>query len=49
MTHPLSEQCLLAERAEVADLKLFVPTEFGNRTDRDNPKSVLAFKQCVTS
>ena len=42
MTHPLSEQYLLVERAKAAGVKLFVPSEFGDRTDRDNSKSVFA-------
>jgi len=43
----LQAQHLLAEQAKAAGVKLFVPSEFGDRTDRENPESVFALKQAV--
>ncbi|KAI0300091.1 NAD-P-binding protein [Multifurca ochricompacta] len=43
----LQAQHLLAEQAKAAGVKLFVPSEFGHTTDRENPKDVFALKQSV--
>ena len=50
LTHTSSAiqaQHLLAEQAKAAGVKLFVPSEFGDRTDRENPEGVFALKQSV--
>jgi len=50
LTHTLSAiqaQHLLAEQAKAVGVKLFVPSEFGDRTDRANPEGVFALKQSV--
>ncbi|KAH9991970.1 NAD-P-binding protein [Russula compacta] len=43
----LQRQHLLAEQAKAAGVKLFVPSEFGDATDRENPEGVFAVKQSV--
>jgi len=43
----LQSQHLLAEQAKAAGVKLFVPSEFGNATDRKHPEGVFAVKQSV--
>lgn len=43
----LQAQYLLAEQAKAAGVKLFVPSEFGDATDRENPEGVFAIKQSV--
>jgi uncharacterized protein YbjT (DUF2867 family) len=43
----LQAQHLLAEQAKVAGVKLFVPSEFGDATDRENLEGVFAIKQSV--
>jgi len=47
--HPaaLQVQHLLAEQARAAGVKLFVPSEFGGATDRENPEGVFAIKESV--
>jgi uncharacterized protein YbjT (DUF2867 family) len=48
-SHPASLQAqhLLAEQAKAVGVKLFVPSEFGDATDRENLKGVFAIKQSV--
>jgi uncharacterized protein YbjT (DUF2867 family) len=43
----LQAQHLLAEQAKAAGVKLFVPSEFGDATDRENLEGVFAIKQSV--
>lgn len=43
----LQAQHQLAEQAKAAGVKLFVPSEFGNATDRENPEGIFAIKQSV--
>jgi uncharacterized protein YbjT (DUF2867 family) len=43
----LQAQHLLAEQARAAGVKLFVPSEFGDTTDRENLEGVFAIKQSV--
>jgi len=43
----LQAQHLLAEQAKAAGVKLFVPSEFGDPTDRENPQGAFAVKQSV--
>lgn len=43
----LQAQHLLAEQAKSAGVKLFVPSEFGDTTDRENLEGVFAIKQSV--
>jgi hypothetical protein len=43
----IQAQYLLTEQAKAAGVKLFVPSEFGDRTDRANPEGVFALKQSV--
>jgi uncharacterized protein YbjT (DUF2867 family) len=48
-SHPaaLQAQHLLAEQAKATGVKLFVPSEFGDATDRENLEGVFAIKQSV--
>jgi len=43
----LQAQHVLAEQAKAAGVKLFVPSEFGDPTDRENPQGAFALKQSV--
>jgi len=43
----LQAQHLLAEQAKAAGVKLFVPSEFGNPTVRENAEGAFALKQSV--
>lgn len=43
----LQGQHLLAEQAKAAGVKFFVPSEFGNPTDRENAEGLFAIKQSV--
>lgn len=43
----LQAQHLLAEQAKAAGVKLFVPSEFGDATDRENLEGIFAIKQSV--
>jgi uncharacterized protein YbjT (DUF2867 family) len=43
----LQSQLLLAEQAKAAGVKLFVPSEFGNATDRKDPEGLFLVKQSV--
>ena len=43
----LQAQHLLAEQAKAVGVKLFVPSEFGDATDRENLEGVFAIKQSV--
>lgn len=43
----LQAQHLLAEQAKAAGVKLFVPSEFGDPTDRENAEGAFALKQSV--
>jgi uncharacterized protein YbjT (DUF2867 family) len=43
----LQAQHLLAEQAKAAGVKLFVPSEFGNPTARENAEGAFALKQSV--
>ncbi|KAI9438513.1 NAD-P-binding protein [Lactarius indigo] len=48
VTHAaLQVQHLLAEQAKAAGVKLFVPSEFGDATDRQNPEGIFLVKQAV--
>ncbi|KAI0261219.1 NAD-P-binding protein [Gloeopeniophorella convolvens] len=43
----LNAQHLLAEQSKAAGVKLFVPSEFGNATDREGAEGIFALKQAV--
>ncbi len=43
----LQAQHILAEQAKAAGVKLFVPSEFGDATDRQNADGVFLIKQSV--
>jgi len=43
----LQVQHLLAEQAKAAGVKLFVPSEFGDDTDRPDPEGIFVIKQSV--
>ncbi|KAI9457633.1 NAD-P-binding protein [Lactarius psammicola] len=48
VTHAaLQVQHVLAEQAKAAGVKLFVPSEFGDATDRQNPEGIFLIKQSV--
>ncbi|KAH9055143.1 NAD-P-binding protein [Lactarius deliciosus] len=48
VTHTaLQVQHLLAEQAKAAGVKVFVPSEFGDVTDRQNPEGIFLVKQAV--
>lgn len=43
----IQAQRLLVEQAKAAGVKLFVPSEFGDRTDGANPEGAFGLKQSV--
>ena len=48
VTHTaLQVQHVLAEQAKAGGVKLFVPSEFGDATDRQNPEGIFLTKQSV--